>query len=190
MALETEVKIRISQKDLDRIRTRLTELGACCVSSRRKEENLLFDFSDRKLEAAGCAVRLRTYGEQATLTFKAKIQDDPLYKKREELETPVNDPEAMQEILEALGMNVYFEYSKFREIYELSLDKQEIEICLDETRIGAFVELEGSTDLIEKVAAKFGWAPELFIRKNYVEMLSADEPQTADRRNAPRAIEQ
>ena len=175
MALETEVKIRISQGDLDPIRTRLTELGARRLSPRRKEENLLFDFPDGNLETCGCAVRLRTYGEKTTLTFKGEIQDDPLYKKREELETSVEDPEAMIKVLEALGMTICFEYSKFREIYSLCEDQRQVQVCLDETPVGTFAEIEGSAPDIESLAARLGWAPDLFIRRNYVEMYLEQE---------------
>ena len=41
MALETEVKIRITQEELDPIRARLKELGARCLSPRTEEKNLL-----------------------------------------------------------------------------------------------------------------------------------------------------
>ena len=70
MATETEVKIHISEEELDPIRTRLTELGARCLSPRKKEENRLFDFPDGDLVTCGCAVRLRIYGDAITLTFK------------------------------------------------------------------------------------------------------------------------
>ena len=178
MALETEVKIRISQADLGPIRARLAALEARCVSSRQKEENFLFDFPDGNLEAVGCAIRLRIYGEKALLTFKGKVQDDPRYKKREEVETSVGDPLTTKKILEALGMNVSFQYSKFREIYRLSVNQQQVEVCLDETPVGTFVEIEGRAPAIEELAAHFGWAPDSFIRKNYVEMYL--EELTAD----------
>jgi inorganic triphosphatase YgiF len=83
MGLETEVKIRITREDLDSIRARLTELGASCLAPRQKEENWLFDFPDQNLRAAGCAVRLRVYGEETLLTFKGQDQNDPRFKKRE-----------------------------------------------------------------------------------------------------------
>jgi adenylate cyclase class 2 len=170
MALETEVKIRIPQEDLDRVRARLTELGARCLSPRSEEKNLLFDFADRNLETTGCAVRLRTYGETTTLTFKGEIQEDPRFKKRQELETSVDDPQAMIKVLEGLGMNVCFEYSKIREVYTLSVDQDQAEICLDETPVGTFVEIEGSENAIETLASQLGWTPDSFIRRNYVEM--------------------
>ena len=180
MALETEIKIRITQEKLDRVRARLTELGAHCLSPRKEEKNVLFDFADRNLETCGCAVRLRTYGDKTTLTFKGEIQEDPRFKKRQELETSVEDPEALIKVLEALGMYVCFEYSKIREIYTLSVDQDQAEICLDETPVGTFVEIEGPENTIEALASQLGWTPDSFIRRNYVEMYL--EQQTAGHR--------
>ncbi len=170
MALETEVKISITLEDLDRVRARLAELGAHCLSPRSEEKNLLFDFTDRNLETCGCAVRLRTYGEKTTLTFKGEIQEDPRFKKRQELETSIKDPQAMIKVLEGLGMHICFEYSKIRELYTLSVDQDQAEICLDETPVGTFVEIEGSENAIETLASQLGWTPDSFIRRNYVEM--------------------
>jgi adenylate cyclase class 2 len=180
MALETEVKIRITQEDLDGVRARLTQLGARCLSPRSEEKNILFDFPDRNLETTGCAVRLRTYGDKTTLTFKGEIQEDPRFKKRQELETRVEDPQAMIKVLEGLGMHVCFEYSKIREVYTLAADQEQAEICLDETPVGTFVEIEGPEDTIESLASQLGWTPDSFIRSNYVEMYL--EQQTTDRR--------
>ena len=170
MALETEVKIRITQEDLDGVRARLTELGAHCLSPRGEETNILFDFTDRNLETCGCAIRLRTFGEEITLTFKGEVQEDPRFKKRQELETSVQDPQATIKVLEALGMHICFEYSKVREVYTLSVDQDQVEICLDETPVGTFVEIEGPESTIEALASQLGWTPDLFIRRNYVEM--------------------
>jgi adenylate cyclase class 2 len=182
MALETEVKIRITQEELDPIRARLKELGARCLSPRTEEKNLLFDFTDRNLETCGCAVRLRTFGEEITLTFKGEVQEDPRFKKRQELETSVQDPQATIKVLEALGMHICFEYSKVREVYTLSVDQDQAEICLDETPVGTFVEIEGPESTIEALASQLGWTPDSFIRRNYVEMYL--EQQTAGHRAA------
>ena len=170
MGLETEVKVRIDQEDLDSIRARLTELGASRRAPRQKEENWLFDFPDQDLRVAGCAVRLRIYGKETILTFKGKIQDDSRFKKREELESSVGDPDKIRSILEHLGMNVCVKYTKFREIYQFPVDKDHVDVCLDETPVGTFAEIEGPARQIETVAERLGWPPDSFVRRNYVEM--------------------
>jgi predicted adenylyl cyclase CyaB len=174
MAVETEIKIRVSPEDLEPIRSRLSQVGANQTWARQREVNFLFDSPDRKLQIAGCALRLRIYGDQAILTFKGKIQPDPLFKRRQELESRVSDAHEIQKILQALGMDICFEYSKFREIYECCIDEQQVDICLDETEAGTFVELEGSSESIQQLAREFGWTSDLFIKRSYIEMLSAD----------------
>ena len=67
-------------------------------------------------------------------------------------------------------MHICFEYSKIREVYTLSVDEDEAEICLDETPVGTFVEIEGPENTIEALASQLGWTPDSFIRRNYVEM--------------------
>ncbi len=170
MAIETEIKVRIAREELDSIRARLAELGASCLAPRQKEENWLFDFCDQNLRAAGCAVRLRVYGKETFLTFKGKAQDDPRFKKRDELESSVDDPDRIKSLLKQLGLSVCFTYSKFREIFQLRVNQGHIEICLDETPVGTFAEIEGPETEIEDLAARFGWTPDSFIRTNYVEM--------------------
>ncbi|MEE8161051.1 MAG: class IV adenylate cyclase [Acidobacteriota bacterium] len=177
MALETEIKVRVSPEDLESIRSRLTDLGADQISPRQQESNLLFDFPDGKLRGSDCALRLRTYGEQVTLTFKAKTQSDPLFKRREELESLVGDAQQIQKILQGLGLDVCLEYSKFREIYRCPVDGKRVDVCLDETPVGTFVELEGSSEDIRKLADRLGWTPDQFIQETYVALLADSSRQ-------------
>ena len=170
MNVETEVKIRLSSQKLDEVRRRLDDLGSQLVSPRRREVNLLFDYGDGRLQKAGRALRLRTYGSQALLTFKGKRQDDPLFKKRPEIQTRVEDSEATRKILRALGMSVCFRYDKFREIRKWVVSGHSVEVCIDETAVGNFVEIEGDPDAIQAAAKLFGWRREDFIRTSYVEL--------------------
>ena len=76
----------------------------------------------------------------------------------------------MKKILEALGMAVCFEYGKFREQFHLPSADDCLEVCIDETPVGFFVEIEGSPVSIEKVAFEMGWSPDRFINKNYIDL--------------------
>ncbi|MGH9339812.1 MAG: class IV adenylate cyclase [Acidobacteriota bacterium] len=172
MAIETEVKIKVGAGELESVQRRLMQLGARQIAARAREENWLFDFADGRLADSGCALRLRLYGGQALLTFKGRIQEDPLYKKREEIEVPLAEGAAIRQIFEALGLQVVFSYAKFREILEIDSGGQRLHVCLDETPIGTFAELEGPPQAIEELAAQFGWGRESFIKKNYVELYS------------------
>ncbi len=180
MSLETEFKIRISSEDLDRIRTCLRKLHGHRLSESREEANLLFDFPDQHLTRSGCALRLRTYGDEAFLTFKGKVLRHSVLKRREEFEAPVREPGAAREILEALGLQLCFEYSKFRETHRLDVNGQQVLVCLDQTPVGTFVEIEGPEKEIQDLARKFGWQPDSFIQKTYVELYEEADQLTSD----------
>ena len=171
MALETEIKVQIPSKELEVLRSQLIDIGASQIASRKHESNLLFDFSEGTLQTSNCALRLRTYGKQTTLTFKGTPHNDPLFKQREELESLVSDKNQIQKILQNLGMSICFEYSKFREIYSYTIDEKKVLIFLDETLAGTFVELEGSPKNIQSLAKKLGWTPDQFIQETYISLI-------------------
>lgn len=175
MALETEIKVQIPSKELEVLRSQLIDIGASQISSRKHESNLLFDFSEGTLRTSDCALRLRTYGKQTTLTFKGTPLSNPLFKQREELESPVSDKNQIQQILQNLGMSICFEYSKFREIYSYTTNEKQVLIFLDETLAGTFVELEGSSENIQNLAKKLGWTPDQFIQETYISLIKSSK---------------
>lgn len=168
--LETEVKIRISAAQVPELRRRFRESDCPIVHARAREENYLFDFSDGRLQKQGCALRLRLFGEGGILTFKGVARPDPLFKTRPELESEVTDPASLRLILESLGLAVSFKYEKYREIYRTATSRGTVFLCLDETPVGTFVELEGPEDGILESARRFGWESHQFIRKSYTEL--------------------
>jgi adenylate cyclase class 2 len=135
MELETEVKICLEHWELKPLRDRLRELGATLKAPRTFESNLLFDFPDRRLTRSDCALRLRTYGDRSLITFKGRVEEGSRYKERPEAQTAVEDSDTAKRILEAVGL----------------------EVCVDETPIGDFSELEGSGPAIEAAAEVLGW---------------------------------
>lgn len=172
MTTETEVKIKVEKEALPGIRERLGGLGFQQTAQRAREENLLWDDSKGRLEGSGSALRLRKYGQKQILTFKGPRVEHSHLKIREEIETEIGDFHSMTRVLEAIGMVVCFEYAKYREKYQLSGDKGRIEVCIDETPVGCYVEIEGSAGAIDTVASDLGWTREQFINKNYVDLYS------------------
>lgn len=170
MTTETEVKIRVDEKSLGGIRQRLLEMGFRQEAERAREENILMDYSNRSLRNAGSALRLRKYGAQRLLTFKGPRKEDTHLKSREEIETEIGDLAGMRKILEALGMTVCFEYGKYREKLRLEGDRDNLEVCIDETPVGCFIEIEGSGADIEQLALDLGWTQDHFINKNYIDL--------------------
>jgi adenylate cyclase class 2 len=168
MHIETEAKFEVRPSELESVREQLVEFGARPVAGRNTEENELYDFPDGRLARSGCALRFRLYAGESLLTFKGKVQSDPLLKKREEIETRVEHGEALKKILSRLGLIVSFGYRKTREVLEMERDGEPLQICLDETPVGCFVEIEGDAEGIKELAARFGWKE--FITKSYVDL--------------------
>ncbi len=102
MRLETEVKINVDEASLVEIRTRLADLDALPVSKRTKEENLLFDFPDRRLEREGLLYGFEPMARTACSPSRGKLglAEEPVEKlflgkgkrTRREREDPVKVP--------------------------------------------------------------------------------------------------
>jgi adenylate cyclase class 2 len=147
--LEVEVKLRIPSTGA--LRPRLTQAGFTPVHPEALEANRLWD-REGELLAQDCALRLRQYGDQATLTWKGPKVADPQLKIRPEVETRVADPEAMEGILRALGFSPVLVMAKTRSIW----GRGDLEACLDDTPYGSFLELEGSREAIAGAMAELG----------------------------------
>ena len=166
---DTEVEIKLPFDSPAAARARLEESGASIVEPRQFEGNVLFDRDTGELSSGRKLLRLRRTGPRALLTFKAPLDDDPRYKIRREIETTVEDPDALERILEELGYAPSYRYEKYRTVYEIG----GLVACLDETPIGCYVELEGSPGTIEAVAKKLGFSSEHYIVDSYRELHEA-----------------
>lgn len=161
---EVEVKLRCDSPA--EARRQIEALGARLVHERRFEDNLLFDRDVDPLKPARKLLRLRREGGRALLTFKAPVAGEHPHKVRVEEETGVESPEAVERILEGLGFSPRYRYQKYRTLFELD----GLEICVDETPLGCFVELEGAPEAIDGVAAALGHGPDRYVLDSYVEL--------------------
>ena len=75
----------------------------------------------------------------------------------------------MKKILKELGFIPTFSYDKYRTTYRI----KKLKICLDETSIGNFVELEGEQTHIVRFANALGLAKKEFIKQDYIQLLIA-----------------
>jgi adenylate cyclase class 2 len=173
--IETEVKIRIA--DPKPVLDKLLALGAAVSRERALEENTLYDFEDGRLQAGRRAVRLRKSGKRTTLTFKGAPQKSRSFKVREEFETGVSDAGQLRRILKAIGLGPSFSYRKHRTV----LRQGRLVICLDETPVGVFLELEGKRHEITRFARRLGFTRADFIRADYVELILQEREKTAGR---------
>jgi adenylate cyclase class 2 len=162
--VEHEVKLRVA--DVDGVRRLLLDKGAELLRPRYFEDNLLLDDGSGGLAAAGRILRIRRTPRGGRLTYKAPYPSDEGVKSREEIELPIAEPDAMELILAKLGFEPTFRYQKYREVYRYS----GLEIAVDETPIGSFVEVEGATAGIHSVASELGFGREDYITESYFEL--------------------
>jgi adenylate cyclase class 2 len=161
--LSTETEIKVRMEDPDRFRLRLDALNPRIVSTRHFEDNHLLDFADGRLRSGQCLVRIRYAGGRSFLTFKGPPRREGIFKSREELETGLEDGAIMDQILQRLGLRLWFRYQKYRREFEV----EAVVVALDETPIGNYVEFEGSEERITALAMKMGIEPSHFIKSSY-----------------------
>lgn len=159
--VETEVKIRVSS--VEDARMRAERAGAICVRRRQHEMNVLYDFEDGRLTAAGTIVRVRKTEDGGALTYKGRKSVAGGLRSREEIETQVESVDALAVILSRLGLAPVFRYEKFRQTWRLRGE----EIVIDETPIGTFLEVEGDPAGIHEAARALGFGAADFVPETY-----------------------
>lgn len=158
--------------------------------SRVHESNTLYDTREESFAKRGQLVRLRIergpQGRRALLTLKGPslkpapgidvlVGGEPQgrYKIREEFEHPVHSPALFQKGLEALGYVPTFRYEKYRARYRLP-GLAELDVDLDQTPIGNFLELEGPPEAIDRAAALLGYTKKDYLTESYLELYQRD----------------
>ena len=141
-----EVEVKLPCGDLDAVRRTLAERGATLIAPRHDEVNDLYDDGQGRLFGRGAALRLRRARGRAILTYKGPARFQGGVKIREERETEVAEPAALEAILTGLGFARTFRYEKRREEWRF----EGCTVALDETPIGRFVEVEGAPTAIRR----------------------------------------
>ena len=159
--VETEAKIRVAS--LAAVRRLLVAAHGRLSRARALETNTLFDSVAGALSAQGKSLRVRDYGGASWLTLKGRVRVSAGLKSRPELETQVGSPEVQTQILISLGFLPRFRYQKRREVWTVG----SCVVCLDDTPLGPFVEVEGSAAAIHRVSARLGLGPERFLSASY-----------------------
>ena len=162
MASNWEIEIKFRVTDLRGLARELRAAGFRLVTRRTHEMNTLYDLPGEVLRTRRELLRLREYGAEWTLTHKSGKKVGR-HSSRVELETPVGDGKKMELILRALGYAPSFRYEKFRA--EWTDGKGQV--VVDETPIGDFCEIEGTSRWIDATAAKLGVGVGDYITKNY-----------------------
>lgn len=147
MPIEIEKKYRLTKQQREEVLLRLPKIGA-----KREGEDFEVNtlYAGETLDAGRSVLRLRRIGGRGVLTYKESLRQRLDMKHRREDETWVDDPDAMELILEALGFTPALVYEKRRESWRLGAT----EIVIDELPFGLFMEIEGSEKDIREVESK------------------------------------
>ena len=167
MAGNREVEIKFKIDGIEDLAARLGAVGFRAVTERTHEMNTLFDLPGNPLRRRGALLRIRKYGSKWTVTYKDKSKIKPgRHKSRTEIETQVQDGQALAEILQAAGFKPGFAYEKFRSEWADGTGH----VVIDETPIGNFGEIEGPAQWIDDVAQRLGISRKQYIIASYAEL--------------------
>ena len=170
MPIETEIKFRVA--DLSDLAERLHSGGFRLETPRSFESNVLYDTPDRQMRARTEILRIRSYAGHWTLTHKripAPAASGPghsesdRHKHRVETEASVAHGDALADLFLSLGLVAAFRYEKWRTEWTDGVGH----CVIDETPIGNYAELEGSSDWIDRVAQRLGVGPAQYITLSY-----------------------
>ncbi|MGI9056077.1 MAG: CYTH domain-containing protein, partial [Pyrinomonadaceae bacterium] len=125
MAIETEKKYRLTEEQFGQIPDELKEIGAEFVGE-DFEENMIF--GGGSLSENNAILRIRKTQDKTILTYKKRIQNEFAVKQQIEHETEVFDAEAIEKIVESLGLTKNLVYEKRRRTWKF----RSVEIVLDE----------------------------------------------------------
>jgi adenylate cyclase class 2 len=180
MPVETEIKFRVD--DLPALATRLQSTGFRLETPRSFESNTLYDTPDRLMRARTEILRIRSYAGHWTLTQKrlpsagepgprlpnVALPDLARHKHRIETEAQIAHGSALAELFLSLGLVAAFRYEKWRtEWADPGEHGAEGHCVIDETPIGNYAELEGSSDWIDRAAIRLGITPADYITLSY-----------------------
>jgi adenylate cyclase class 2 len=176
-----EVELTSVVDDVDRRRANVERAGAVLVYAGRLEDRR-WDTADRALLAKDHVLRVRTYrsdaGVRAELDWKGPTRREGGYKLRDELETKVGDPDALGEILTALGYEV-----------SIAIDREIVQYDLEGTmirferypRMDDLVEVEGEPADIERAIAILGLPRNGFNTDRLPDFVKRYEERTGER---------
>jgi adenylate cyclase class 2 len=159
-SVEREIKLRF--ESAEDARAAVLATGATPLLGRRLQEDSLLDSDDESLRRRRCVLRVRVENGKSRLTFKGPVQPSSM-KVREELETVVGDGSVLLQVLEELGLHVWFRYEKYREEFS----HEDVTVAIDETPVGVFVEIEGSEQGITATAQALGRTPADYVLDSY-----------------------
>lgn len=176
-----EVELKSVVDDVAHRRANVERAGATVVYDGRLEDRR-WDTPDRALLAKDHVLRVRTYrsdaGVRAELDWKGPTRREGGYKLRDEIEARVGDPDALGEILVALGYEV-----------SIAIDREIVQYDLAGTmirfehypRMDDLVEVEGEPEEIERAITILGLPRDGFNTDRLPDFVRRYEERTGER---------
>jgi adenylate cyclase class 2 len=162
-----EIEIKLPIGGVEEAKRKLLGADFQIAKERVFEENTLYDTAATELRQSSRLLRLRQTGNRYKLTYKGTPEPGK-HKSREEIETDIADGQAFDAILARLGYLQVFRYEKFRT--EFQRQGSEGTATLDETPIGAYLELEGDPEWIDNTARTLGYEEKDYITASYARL--------------------
>ena len=162
-----EVEIKLAVSGAGEARRMLRAAGFRVFKRRVFEKNTVFDTSSQTLRKSARLLRVREIGKIGKLTYKGPPEGGK-HKSREELELDLSDTRAITAIFDRLAYHPAFRYEKFRT--EFRRRGSAGIAMLDETPIGAYLELEGGPAWIDRMASRLGFTEKDYITASYARL--------------------
>jgi len=156
MPIETEVKIKINA--VEPIKQKLLEMKAELYKKRALQTDIYLD--NGRLRKKDQTLKIR---DNAIFTYKGPSQKKNNIRSNEEIEIMIDNAAHLQLLLERLGYKQYWKKERYRESYLVNMTQ----ICIDETPMGNFIEIEGKKENIVDIAKQLGFSQKNFIADGY-----------------------
>jgi adenylate cyclase class 2 len=166
-----EVEIKLSLPSLAKGRALLRQHDFKVIKPRVFEENLVLDNPAKSLYDLGVLLRVRRAGKTITCTAKGPEGAPGRHKKRVENEFKADDFDAVLAFFATIGYKESFRYEKYRTEFRRAGEPGHV--TLDETPIGAFMELEGPARWIDQTAKLLRFDRNAFITASYGRLYAA-----------------
>jgi adenylate cyclase class 2 len=161
--LEQEVKLSVPDL-MDALRRVEALDGVVVARERHFEDNVLYDRKG-ELYGRGEILRLRRTPHGARVTFKGPHPGGEGVKTREEIEFDA-DADAADLLFVRLGFERRFRYQKYRRAFRW----RDVEIVVDETPIGCYLEVEGPPAGIDAAVSALGFGAADRLTLSYLEL--------------------
>ena len=168
----TEIEAKLKVDSLEVVKARLMECGASWQAE-TVQADVYFDTEERELTRTDQCLRLRCEDEggreRFIITYKGAREAGD-YKRRAEVELEVQDADAAESFLTALGYHRALAFNKRRRLWKLG----GCEVALDELPlVGAFVEIEGpSSDDIRRVQTQLSLRDAPHVMDSYASLIA------------------